>query len=83
MYINDKWNITNTPTKINAAYNTWTHNVRGQARYQSVPRYFIDHLGNVQKWDKWENPKTTKVCGGRFKATPTRTGSFYIQNVII
>ena len=83
MFINTGYQITNTPNHIVAAYNTWPYQPPKSQWYQHVPTYYIDHLGNVQKWDKWQKPQTTRVCGGRFKGTPTRTGSFYVQNVII
>ena len=83
MYINGADQITNTPTNIVAAYNTWPYQVPENDRYQHVPVCYIDHNGQVHEWDQWNPPVTKNIPGGRYKATPTRTGSYYLQNTII
>ena len=83
MYINTGDAITNTPNQFTAGYNTWPYSAPRSAWYQHTPRYYIDHLGNVQKWDHWNPPQLMHIPGGQYKGTPTRTGAFYAQNVII
>ena len=83
MFINTGTEITNTPTVVQAGYNTWPYQINGPQRYQAVPRYYIDHLGRVQKWANWNPPQVVAIPGGQYKATPTRTGAFYAQNVIV
>jgi hypothetical protein len=80
MYINNGYEITNTPSNIQAAYNTWPYNVPQNAMYQRVPTYFIDHNGYVREWVSWKNPQQIRLPGGTFSGTPTRTGSYYAQN---
>lgn len=80
MYINTPTEITNTPNNIIAGYNTWTVVPQKNNWYQKVPVYYIDHLGNVRKWDKWTPPPLKHIPGGMYKGTPTRTGAYYVQN---
>jgi len=82
MYIKQKWHYTNTPTNITASYNTWPYNVRGENRFQIVPTYFIDHIGNVRKWTEWNPPTTVIIPGSNINATSTRSGSYTTQNII-
>ena len=83
MYINTKYQITNTPSQFKAGYNTWQYNVPNSQIYQHTPYYYIDHWGNVKTWDKWSPPQLTRIPGGQYKGTPTRTGGYYMPNVII
>jgi hypothetical protein len=81
MYINTGYEITNTPTNIVAGYNTWNYYTPNW--YQKVPRYYRDYTGQVQKWDYWNPPQVLHIAGGMYKGTPTRTGGFYAQNIVI
>jgi hypothetical protein len=83
MYINTGYQITNTPTSIIAGHNAWQYNMPKSQWYQHTPYYYVDHTGKVQVWDKWNPPKTMHIPGGQYKGTPTRTGGFYMQNMII
>ena len=83
MYINTGYQITNTPSQITAAYNTWPYSAPRSEWYQHVPRYYIDHTGQVREWDQWNPPQLMHIPGGQYKGTPTRTGAFYAQNVIV
>ncbi len=83
MYINTGYQITNTPNQITAGYNTWQYYVSPSQRYQHTPRYYIDHNGQVRVWDQWNPPQLLQIPGGQYKGTPTRTGGFYAQNVIV
>jgi hypothetical protein len=82
MYINTGYQITNTPTAITAAYNTWPYLGPRSTWYQHVPAYYIDNVGRVREWESWNRPAPVYLPGGQYKATPTRTGSYYIQNVV-
>lgn len=83
MYINSGTQITNTPTKITAAYNTWPYQVPKSQRYQHLPRYYIDSQGYMRVYNSFKTAPVQFIPGGIYKATPTRTGSFYQPNVII
>lgn len=83
MYINTGYEITSTPTNIKAAYNSWQYSAPRSDWYQHVPKYYIDHTGAVREWNKWNPPQLMRIPGGMYKGTPTRTGGFYQQNVII
>lgn len=83
MYVNTGNEITNTPTNITAAYNTWQYNVPRGDEYQHVPRKYVDHEGKIREWKSWDPPKLMAIPGGQYKGTPTRTGAFYVQNVVI
>lgn len=83
MYINTGYQITNTPTKIVAGYNTWQYNVPVRSMYQKTPYYYTDHNGNIRTWNEWAYPRLMHIQGGTYAGTPTRTGSYYLQNVII
>jgi hypothetical protein len=82
MYINTGYQITNTPSSILAAYNTWPYTVPQNQWYQTVPKYYIDYNGNIKKWNLWNYPTTYHIAGGQYKGTPTRTGGYYSQNII-
>jgi hypothetical protein len=82
MYINEAYNITNTPSGFTAAYNTWPYYAPRSAWFQSSPRYYVDVNGNVREWNSWSRARTVSVPGGQYKGTPTRTGPFYAQNTI-
>ena len=81
MYINDKYNLTCTPSAPIAAYNTWPQTAPRGDWYQHVPIYYIDQNGRVQKWSQWTPPQTVLLGGGMYKGTPTRTGGFYAPNI--
>ena len=83
MYINTGYQITNTPNQFTAGYNTWPYLPPSNNWYQHVPRYYIDHTGAVQKWNHWNPPQLLHIPGGQYKGTPTRTGGFYAQNVVV
>ncbi len=83
MYINTGYQITNTPSHFTAAYNTWQYSAPRDQWYQHVPYYYVDHLGQVRKWKHWNPPQLMHIPGGQYKGTPTRTGAFYAQNVIV
>lgn len=83
MYINADKQITNTPSAIRAGYNTWTTVPPCGNWYQHTPQYYIDQWGNIQRWDQWNPPQLVHVPGGQYKGTPTRTGSFYLQNTVV
>ena len=80
MYLHTKWCITNTPSRSQGAYNTWTYNT--DYRYQHVPQYFTDRAGNRVQWNSWNPPVMVAIPGGQWNATPTRSGSYYAQNVV-
>lgn len=82
MYINTGYTITNTPPPQPAAYNTWPYVGPQSSWYQPVPTYYIDHHGRTREWVSWNKPTPVYLPGGQYKATPTRTGSYYMQNVI-
>ena len=81
MYINDGASITNTPMS-KPAYNTWTHVPPKNAWYQHVPSYYTDEHGEVHKIIKWGNGCYKILPGSMYKATPTRTGSWYQLNYV-
>jgi hypothetical protein len=81
MYINTGYDITNTPSNVRAAYNTWPY--VSSTWYQHVPTYYIDNVGQVREWVSWNRPNPVYIPGGRYAGTPTRTGSYYIQNTIL
>jgi hypothetical protein len=83
MYINEAYNITNTPSGITAGYNTWPYYAPKPAWFQSSPRYYIDVNGYVREWNSWSRAQTIAIPGGQYKGTPTRTAPFYAQNTII
>lgn len=83
MYINTSYHITNTPNQITAAYNTWPYSLPQSQWYQKTPYYYTDHKGNIKIWNNWNPPNVINIKGGRYKGTPTRTGSYYLQNQII
>lgn len=83
MYINTGYQITNTPSQFTAGYNTWPYTPPRSEQYQSVPHRYIDHTGHVKVWDQWNPPKVMHIPGGQYKGTPTRTGAFYAQNIIV
>lgn len=83
MYINSGTEITNTPSDFTAGYNTWPIVPPKSDWHQKVPVYYIDHLGYVRKWNKWNPPPRKHIPGGMYKGTPTRTGGYYIQNTIV
>lgn len=80
MYINTGYQITNTPSNVRASYNTWPYVGPVSSWDQRVPTYYIDNLGQVREWCNWSSPTPVYLPGGQYKATPTRTGSFYVQN---
>ena len=81
MYINNGYQITNTPSNIIAAYNTWPYWASQYTRYQHVPVYYTGADGRIYKWNSWNPPPLKVLPGGQFKGTPTRTGGFYVQNI--
>lgn len=83
MYINTGYQITNTPSNFTAAYNTWPFTPPRSQWHQSVPYRYIDHTGQVRVWNQWNPPQLLHIPGGQYKGTPTRTGAFYSQNVIV
>lgn len=83
MYINTGYQITNTPTAIRSGYNTWPYVGPRSTWDQRTGRKYIDHNGNVRTWTEWSVPVPMYLPGGQFKGTPTRTGGYYQQNVII
>lgn len=83
MFINTGYQITNTPSQFTAGYNTWPYNVPRSQRYQHQPYLYIDHNGQVQQWDYWNPPQVMHIPGGIYAGTPTRTGGFYAQNIIV
>lgn len=82
MYINTGYQITNTPSNITAAYNTWPYVGPRSTWYQHVPTYYIDNVGRVREWCNWDRPNPVYLPGGMFNGTSTRTGVYYTQNVI-
>lgn len=76
MFITTPYSITNTPSNTVAAYNTWTWQVNGPAKYQVVPSYYIDEYGVIQKWDSWKTRQPDYKTGISIKATPTRTATY-------
>lgn len=80
MYLYTKWSITNTPSNTRAAYNTWTYQT--DYRYQHVPQSFVDAAGNRVQWNEWYSPPMVAAPRGAWCGTPTRTGSYYVQNVV-
>lgn len=83
MYINTGYQITNTPTVVSAGYNTWPYSMPQSTWNQHVARYYVDHNGNIQSWNSWDTPVPMYLPGGMYNGTPTRTGGYYQQNVII
>lgn len=83
MYINSGHDITNTPNHFTAAYNTWPYYTPPGDQYQHVTRYYIDQNGKAQEWNHWNPPRLIHVPGFQYKGTPTRTGSFFVQNTIV
>lgn len=83
MYINTGTQITNTPSNFTASFNTWPYYAPRDQWYQHVPYRYIDHLGQVREWDRWNPPQLMHIPGGQYKGTPTRTGAFYSQNMIV
>lgn len=83
MYINTGYQITNTPSSFTAAYNTWPYSIPRNQWYQHVPYRYIDHNGQVRVWNHWNPPQIMHIAGGQYKGTPTRTGAFYAQNMIV
>ena len=79
MYINTGSFITNTPVP-RASWDTLPYNIPQNKWYTSNPYFYIDINGNVKSWNSFSRPVSTLVPGGRYKATPTRTGSYYVQN---
>lgn len=81
MYINTGYQITNTPPP-QAAYNTWPYVGPVSSWYQHTPSYYIDNTGRVKEWESWYRPNPVYLPGGSYGGTPTRTGSYYVQNTI-
>jgi len=79
MYLNDGNCITNTPN-TSAAYNTWVYNTPNI--YQRVPSYYTDEYGNRHEVLRWGSQCFKRLPGGMYKATPTRTGSWYQENYV-
>jgi len=80
MYLNDGNTITNTPSSFNPIYNTWPYQPPKNAWYQFREEYRIDQNGNIIKYTV-NSPGLLNIPGGQFKATPTRTGSFYVRGI--
>lgn len=78
MYLYDGHTITNTPSSFNPVYNTWPYQPPKNAWYQFKEEYRIDQYGNIVKY----TTAPQNLMGGQFKATPTRTGSFYVRNTV-
>lgn len=83
MYINTGYEITNTPSQFIASYNTYPYLPPNGKWDGHVTRYYIDYDGKIKAWNSWNPPRLLRIPGGQYKGTPTRTGSFYIQNVIV
>lgn len=81
MYINAGSQITNTPTRVQAGYNTWPYQAARGSWYQPTPYYYTLPDGSIQKWNSWNPSCPVRLPGGMYKGTPTRTGGFYLQNI--
>ena len=79
MYINTKNSITNTPVP-RAAWDTLPYMIPQNKWYEPSPYYYVGVDGSVKVWNSFSRPISTPLMGGQYKATPTRTGSFYVQN---
>ena len=81
MYINSGSSITNTP-QPRGGWNTLPYTMPESLWYRPTPYYYVDHTGKVQVWNSLTRMPSIPITGGQYKGTPTRTGSFYIQNTV-
>lgn len=85
MYINDGSTITNTASNFSrSSYDTLPYNVPERFWYNTNPYYYTDANGNVKVWNSLgsHSHQVQAIPGGRYCGTPTRTGSYFIQNTI-
>jgi hypothetical protein len=83
MFISDGLQITNTPSVIRAAYNTYPYIPANGLIYQPISKQYTDEHGRQQTWSSWKQAPIKCIGGGYIGATPTRTGSFTVRNNVV
>jgi len=85
MYVNTKYNFTNTPMNITAGYNTWPYVPPRGDWNQKTTRYYIDQYGRQQAWNSWNPPQTIQAQQQNitYHGTSSRSASFITNNTVI